>query len=80
MQILNKYYREALVIKMHKEGKTIRRIAATAHVSFGDIGKIIRKIDGPTDDSKDSNDIDLSKKSQISRVSRYRYHGHRLSL
>ena len=69
MQVLNKFEKEELVIKMHQDGKTIREIAAIAHVSFSDIGKIIRKIDGPTDDSKDSNDvIGLSKKSKTTQA------------
>lgn len=68
MQILNKYDKEALVIQMHKEGKTIRQIAAAAHVSFSDIGKIIRKIDGLTDDSNDSNEIELRDKSKSTQA------------
>ena len=47
MQMLNKYEKEELVIQMHHEGKTLRDIAAAAHPSFGNIGKIIRKIGGP---------------------------------
>lgn len=46
MQVLNKYDKEELVIKMHKEGKTLRDIAFAVHMSFGDIWKIIRRIDG----------------------------------
>ncbi|MGE5662286.1 MAG: hypothetical protein ACM3X1_08575 [Ignavibacteriales bacterium] len=43
------------MIKLHKEGKTIRQIAQVAHLSFTDIGSIIRKIDGRDNDdgSKD---------------------------
>jgi hypothetical protein len=44
--ILNRRDKEQLVIKLHQEGKTIREIASTAHLSFTDIGAIIRKIDG----------------------------------
>ncbi|HZD34799.1 MAG TPA: hypothetical protein VE130_06300 [Nitrososphaeraceae archaeon] len=69
MQVLNRFDKEALVIQMHKDGRTIREIAAAAHLSFGDIGKIIRKIDGRTnDDSNDRNDIDLSKKSKSTQA------------
>ena len=68
MQVLNKFEKEELVIKMHKEGKTLRDIATAAHLSFGDIGKIIKKIDGPTNDSKDSSDIDISKKSKSTQA------------
>ena len=40
--VLNRRDKEQLVIKLHQEGKTIRDIASVAHMSFGDIGKIIR--------------------------------------
>ena len=46
MQVLNKYDKEQLVIKLHKAGKTIRDIAQAVHISFTDIGKIIRKMIG----------------------------------
>ena len=46
MQVLNKYDKEQLVIKLHQEGKTIREIASSAHMSFSDIGSIIRRTDG----------------------------------
>jgi hypothetical protein len=52
---VNKQEKEELVIRLHKEGKTIREIAAAAHLSFTDIGVIIRKLDGrdKDDGSKD---------------------------
>ena len=37
-----------LVIQLHKDGKTQRDIAQTAHMSVRDISKIIRKIEGIT--------------------------------
>jgi hypothetical protein len=57
--VLNKQDKEELVIRLHKEGKTIRQIASAAHLSFTDIGSIIRKIDGRDNDdgSKDIKDI-----------------------
>jgi hypothetical protein len=64
MQVLNKFEKEELAIKMHREGKTLREIASAAHLSFGDIGKIIKRIDGlDNNGGNNSNDIDLSKKS-----------------
>jgi hypothetical protein len=48
--VLNSQDKEELVIRLHKEGKTIRQIAAAAHLSFTDIGSIIRKIDGRDND------------------------------
>lgn len=58
MQVLNRHDKEQLVIKLHQEGKTIRDIASTAHMSFSDIGKIIKRIDGR------ANDTDLSSKTK----------------
>ena len=48
--VLNRRDKEQLVIKLHQEGKTIREIASSAHMSFTDIGEIIRKIDGRDND------------------------------
>ena len=59
MQVLNKYDKEQLVIKLHKAGKTIRDIAQAVHISFTDIGKIIRKINGQKDEM-----LDLENKSK----------------
>jgi hypothetical protein len=56
--VLNKRDKEQLVIKLHQEGKTIREIASVAHLSFTDIGSIIRRIDGKVDDG-----VDLKNKS-----------------
>ncbi len=42
--VLNKQEKEQLVIKLYQEGKPIRQIAQQAHLSFGTIGKIIRRI------------------------------------
>ena len=51
--VLNRRDKEQLVIKPYREGKTIREIAHAAHVSFTDIGSIIRRIDGQDDKTKD---------------------------
>ena len=47
--ILNKKEKEELVVKLHQENKTIRQIAEIAHMSFKDIGTIIRRVDGQSD-------------------------------
>jgi hypothetical protein len=65
MQVLNKYDKEQLVIKLHQEGKTMREIASAAHMSFGDIGRIIRKVDGR---ANNDNNIDLSDKSKETKA------------
>ena len=44
--LLNKKEKEQLVIQLYQDGKTIRDIAHAAHLSFGDIGKIIKRLDG----------------------------------
>jgi hypothetical protein len=56
--VLNRRDKEQLVIKFHQEGKTIRETAQQVHMSFKDIGTIIRKIDGKVDE-----DVDLKNKS-----------------
>ena len=57
--VLDKKEKEQLVVKLYQEGKPIRQIAAAAHLSFTDIGSIIRKLDGrdKDDGSKDIKDI-----------------------
>ena len=61
--LLNKKEKEQLVIQLYQDGKTIRDIASAAHMSFSDIGKIIKRIDGKTNND-DDNGIDLSNKSK----------------
>jgi hypothetical protein len=65
MQVLIKYDKEQLVIKLHQEGKTMPEISSAAHMSFGDIGKIIKKVDGR---ANDENDIDLDNKSKETKA------------
>ena len=60
--VLSKHDKEQIVIKLHEDGKTMRDIAAAAHMSFSDISNIIKKLDGRT------NDIDMSSKSKASQV------------
>ena len=66
LQVLNRHEKEQLVVRMHEAGKTMRDIASAAHLSFGDIGKIIKRIDGQTND--DDDDIDLSNKSKATQA------------
>ncbi|HEX7818706.1 MAG TPA: hypothetical protein VF419_04960 [Nitrososphaeraceae archaeon] len=62
--VLNKQEKEKLVIRLYKEGKTIRQIAHEVHISFTDIGKIIRKING----QNNNDSIDLKDKSIETRA------------
>lgn len=49
MKILDKKQKEKLAKKLIKEGKTTREISQTIHLSFSEIGKISRKLDGETE-------------------------------
>ena len=40
--LLNKFEKEKRVIELHNQGKTIRDIAKEVHMSFKDIGRIIK--------------------------------------
>jgi hypothetical protein len=64
--MLNKKEKEELVIKLHQENKTIRQIAETVHMSFNDIGSIIRRINGHDNDS--CIDTKLSNKSKTTQA------------
>jgi hypothetical protein len=63
--VLNRQDKEQLVIELHSQGKNIREIAAKAHLPFGDIGAIIRKIDG-----QDSNDDEIAGNKDVKNKSR----------
>ena len=52
--MLNKFEKQGLVMKLLNEGKTIRQIAAEAHISFKDIGTITRKSKGETETESSS--------------------------
>jgi hypothetical protein len=65
--VLNRQDKEELVIRLHQEGKTIRQIAAAAHLSFTDIGSIIRKIDGRDNDDGVEANKDI-KNQQLKRM------------
>ena len=66
--VLNRRDKELLVIKLHQEGKTIRDIASAAHMSFGDIGKIINRIDGRNNDDGVEAKIDIKNKSKATQA------------
>ena len=54
-----------LIIHLYQDAKTIRDIASAIHMSFGDIGKIIKKYNGST---SDSDGLDLSNKSKLTQA------------
>jgi hypothetical protein len=49
MQVLDKRDKKQLVIELYRQNKTIREIAQQVHMSFGDIGRIIRTINSGDD-------------------------------
>jgi hypothetical protein len=50
--VLTSSEKEELVKQLYEEGKTIREIAKEVRMSFGPIGKIIRKVTGESNDDK----------------------------
>ena len=65
--VLNRRDKEQLVVKLHQEGKTIREVAHQVHMSFKDIGTIIRRIDGHDKDG-DIETKDLKDKSTATKA------------
>jgi hypothetical protein len=67
--ILNKTEKEQRVIELYQQDKTIREIAQDVHMSFADIGSIIRKVTGLQDEngkSKEQEKQDLNPALKIS--------------
>jgi hypothetical protein len=50
--MLSRTEKEQRVIELYQQGKTIRKIAQEVHMSFGDIGSIIKKLTGLDGDNK----------------------------
>jgi hypothetical protein len=71
--MLTRTEKEQRVIELYQQGKTIREIAQEVHISFGDIGAIIKKVTGSQDDDgkskeQDKAPITLSKDSQAFKL------------
>jgi transposase/flagellar motility protein MotE (MotC chaperone) len=66
--MLNRTEKEQRVIELYQQGKTIREIAREVHMSFGNIGSIIRKFteidDAKSKERQDKAPIALSKDTQ----------------
>lgn len=60
--ILDKKEKEQLAVKLYQEGKPIREIAHQAHLSFGTIGKIIKRLNGL--ENSETLPADISNKSK----------------
>jgi transposase len=54
---LNKNEKELLAVKLYEEGTPIREIAQQAHLSFGAIGKIIKRLNGLENSEATSNPL-----------------------
>ena len=65
--VLNRRDKEQLVIELLRQGKTIREIAAAAHLSFSDIGTYHRREDGHDKDD-DIETKDLKNKSRETKA------------
>ena len=62
--LLNKFEKEKRVIELHLEGKTIRDIAKEVHMSFKDIGRIIKAYE------KQQLELKKKPKSDSSRINK----------
>ena len=50
--MLSRVEKEQRVIELYKQGRSIREIAHEVHMSFGDIGAIIKKVTGSQGDDE----------------------------
>jgi hypothetical protein len=66
--LLSRTEREQRIIELYQQGKTIREIAQDVHMSFGDIGAIIRKLTGVNGD-KEKGEQDKAHISTLSKDS-----------
>jgi hypothetical protein len=73
--MLSRTEKEQRVIELYQQGKTIREIAQEVHMSFGNIGSIIRKVTGldgdgdkPKDQEQDKASTTLSKDYQAFKL------------
>ena len=67
--------KEQYVIELYKQNRTVREIAKIMHMSFGEIGKILKKFKkeaererGHTDEEEIDNNEPKSKKSQAFKL------------
>src|SRR5919107_4551242 len=62
--LLTRQERERLVLDLYNQGKTIRKIAKEARMSFRDIGVILNKTDKGKTEGKEQNNNDAGKNQQ----------------
>lgn len=66
--LLNREEKEDFIIRLYKEGKTVRDIARLAHMSFRDIGTIINKVKLQADRERGYTAEDTQPKSPESKA------------
>src|SRR4051812_21547897 len=68
--MLNRTEKEKRVIVLYQQGKTIREIAKDVHMSFADIGSIIKKVTGlQGDEGKSKEQQDKAPTTLLSKDS-----------
>jgi hypothetical protein len=65
--MLSRTEKEQRVIELYQQGKTISEIAQDIHMSFADMGSIIRKVRGLHDDGKSKEQQDMPSTSALSK-------------
>src|SRR5215467_704974 len=65
---MNREEREEYVIRLYKEGKTVRQIAELVHMSFRDIGAITNKVKLQADRERGFITVDSQSKSKESQA------------
>jgi transposase len=66
--LLNREEKEDYVIRLYKEGKSIREIAQLVHMSFRDIGTITNKVKLQADRERGYITVDTEPKSKESQA------------
>jgi hypothetical protein len=67
---MNRDEKEQYIIRLYKEGRSIRQIAGLVHMSFGDIGAVIRKAKLQADRERGQlqGDDDIKSKSKTTQA------------
>jgi hypothetical protein len=66
---MNRAEKEEYVIRLYKEGRTVREIAELVHMSFRDIGVIIKKVKLKADEERGQlEDDDIKSKSKTTQA------------
>jgi hypothetical protein len=66
--VLTRQEKERLVIELYNQGKTIREISKICHISFRDIGTLVRKASGEKEKDQNTKRLPLSPSSQAYKL------------